>query len=426
MASIRLKYTKKNGSSVYEIRSTKSRTGGQKSISWVAPSGWSKKAIDRELKKVSAELDRMVKEGEILTKTEAREKAEAELHAEAQILTVRQYGEGVYIPYKLTECAARTVEYYESMLNRYIYPSIGDIKITKVRAVDLKHIIVNAQAKGLGFSTVRGIYLTLSQMFNQADKDDAIELNPMSKVDAPRRKKDEPKKQIEAFTDEQLAILGECLEKEPLKWKTFFYLLMDTGIRKGEACGLRWDSIDFNSGWITIGTNVVRVAGSGTTYVEVVAPKSGKTRRVIVSRRTLSLLEEMKEQSGQYEFVFVQRGEDGRPCALPMVPNSADNYLRVFTKKYGIDFKCNPHKFRHTAATKAIASGASIPAVSRMLGHAQISTTMNFYVHPDDKDVEEAYNILQTAIGRSPSDIYPRKIPDGHEKTERKMIVNDK
>lgn len=403
MASIRLKRIKKDGSKVFEIRAARQRGQAQKSMSWTAPAGWSQKSVDRELAKIAADLDRGVKSGEILTRPEQKEKDQTAAEEEAKIKTIQQYGDSVYIPYKQTECAARTVEYYQSTLRLYIYPAIGNKKIVDVRAVDLKKIITDAQTKGLGFSTVRGIYLTLAQMFDQANKDDVIEVNPMTKVRTPRRKKDDQKKEIEAFTAEQLDLLCECLEHEPLKWRTFFHFLMDTGVRKGEACGLRWDAIDFESGWVTIATNVINTSEDGKLVVQVVTPKTGKTRRVRVSASTLQLLREMKLQTGRFDYVFVQvrMTVDHKAINEPMSPQSADHYLRTFTKKYGIDFKCNPHKFRHTAATTAIRNGAPIPAVSRMLGHAQISTTMDFYVHPDDKDVEEACEILQAAIHRA-------------------------
>ena len=403
MASIRLRRTKEDGSKVYQIRATRQRGQAQKSISWTAPAGWSQKAIDRELTKIAADLDRGVKSGEILTRTEQKAKDQAAAEEEAKIKTVQQYGDSVYIPYKQTECAVRTVEYYKNVLRWYVYPAIGSKKVVDVRAVDLKKIITDAQTKSLGFSTVRSIYLTLSQMFDQANKDDVIEVNPMTKVSAPRRKKDDQKKQIEAFTDEQINVIRECLDQEPLKWRSFFCFLMDTGVRKGEACGLRWDAIDFSTGWVTIATNVINTIEDGRLVVQVVTPKTGKTRRVRVSPSTLQMLREMKLQTGRFDYVFVQTRMtvDRKPINEPLSPQSADQYLRKFTKKYGIEFKMNPHKFRHTAATKAIKNGAPIPAVSRMLGHAQISTTMDFYVHPDDKDVEEACDILQAAIYRA-------------------------
>ena len=400
MASIRLKRTNEDGTKVYEIRAARKRGQGQKSMQWIAPKGWSQKSIDRELNKVAAELDRQVKAGEVLTRAEQAAKEKAAADAEAKIKTVVLYGDTVYLPYKQTQVAARTLEYYTSMLKRYIYPAIGKMKITDVRAYNLKQIITDAQTRGLGFSTVRGIYLTLAQMFDQANKDDVIEVNPMSKVNAPRRRKDDKRRIIDTFTAEQMDHFNECLENEPLKWRAFFTLLSTTGVRKGEACGLRWDAVDFENGLITIRTNAIRTVEDGKTSVKVVKPKNGKTRVVPLFPETAQLLKEMQLQSGRFEYVFVQRGEDGRPCEKPLIPNTADHYLRQFMKKYSIDFKCNPHKFRHTFATNLIKNGVSLPVVAKYIGDNP-ETVARFYLHSNNDDVIQAGEVLQKASKRA-------------------------
>lgn len=405
MASIRLRRTKEDGSKVYQIRATRQRGQAQKSISWTAPAGWSQKAIDRELAKIAADLDRGVKSGEILTRAEKKAKDQAAAEEEAKIKTVRQYAESVYIPGKEGECSIRTVEYYKNALTRFIYPAIGNSKMTDVRAIDLKNIILNAQRKGLSYSTVRGIYLTMAQLFDQANKDDMIEVDPMTKVSAPRRRKDEVKREIEVFTDEELLTIRECLAHESLKWKAFFNFMLDTGARKGEVCAIKWENIDFKERCVKIDAtalNVQRPDGSGCDVI-VNKPKNGKTRNVYPSAEIMQMLREMQLQSGRFDYVFVQTRMtvDRKPINEPLSPQSADRYLRTFTKKYGIDFKMNPHKFRHTAATKMLASGVPLADASRVLGHSDPSVTARFYLHSNDDAVKQASEIYQKAIGRA-------------------------
>ena len=401
MASIREKGTRKDGRMAYEIRSV-NKSGEYISKSWVAPAGWAKKSIDRELAKVAAEFDRQVVSGEILSKKDRERIKKAEEEAAAQIKTVRQYGECIYIPAKRHECKIRTIEYYESMLANYIYPIIGEKKMVDVKPVDVRRVILSAQERKLGYSTIHGIYLTLAQFFKMATMEDAIDRNPMDKVEAPKRRKDELKHEIEAFTSEEIAHIRECFRKEPLKWRTFYMFMMDTGARKGEVCAIKWKNINFENGSVLIDSNIINVQrpGEGEERIQETTPKSGKARYVYPSEETMHLLREMQLQSGRFEHVFSQRGNDNRLNGKPLRPDSADQYLRKFAKKYGIEEKCNPHKFRHTFATLAIANGANIPAVSRALGHAQISTTMNYYVHPDEDAAKEASRILQKAIGQ--------------------------
>ena len=105
MASYRLRRTEEDGSKVYQIRAAHKRGQGAKSITWTAPAGWSQKSIYKQLEKLGAELDRQYASGEIMTRTEQKEKAEADAAEAAKIKTVHQYGDSVYIPYKQTECA---------------------------------------------------------------------------------------------------------------------------------------------------------------------------------------------------------------------------------------------------------------------------------------------------------------------------------
>ena len=405
MATTRLR-ERKDGSQFYEIRASRKRGDETPpTMRWSVPAGWSKRAIDRELTKVSAEFDRQYKAGEIVSKKERKAKEEAERIAleieNARIKTVNQYGEQIYLPEKSKEVALRTMEYYTTMLERYIYPVIGNYKLREVQETDLKRILNNAHDKGLAHSTQRGIYLTMKQLFDMAFIDHSIASNPMATIKAPKRNKEEIKRNVDSFTLEEISFINKCLEHEPLKWRALFRLIESTGIREGEASALKWDNIDFKSGTVTIDSNAICVSKAvDNNGVVVTTPKSGKERYVYPSAEVLQMLREMKLQTGAYTYVFPQRMKDGKLVDLPMRPQSIEQYLRKFNEKYSITFKCHPHKFRHTFATFAIANGAPITAVSKALGHAQVSTTMNIYAHANDEDVRRASATVQSALNQ--------------------------
>lgn len=403
MASVRLRRTKEDGSKVYQIRAARDRGQGQKSITWTAPANWSQKAIDKELQKIANDLDAKRESGEALTRAEQQAKDAAEAAEAAKIKTVRQYGDTIYIPGKEGECAYRTVEYYKTTLKRYIYPAIGDMIMPEVRPFMLKSIIQKAQNKGYSYSTVRGIYLTLSQLFDQANKDDMLEVNPMAKVNAPHRKKDNEKNEREIFTEEQLRTIHEALEHESLKWRTYFSVMMDTGCRKGEVCAISWDNIDFKKNTIKIDSNAVNVSDPDFIGERVLVskPKNGKTRIVPVSKETILMLREMKLQFGRYDFVFVQIGigSDNKPINKPLSPQSVDHFLRKISAKYNFDFKCHPHKFRHTVATMLLQNGVSLQDTAKLIGDNP-ETVARFYLHSTDDAVMKAGMILHKALGR--------------------------
>lgn len=404
MASIRLRRTNEDGSKVYQIRAKRVRGQSQKSINWIAPAGWSQTAIDRKLSDIAGDLDRGVKAGEILTRAEQKAKEKAAAEEAAKIKTVRQYGDSIYIPGKEGECAYRTVEYYKATLERYIYPVIGDVKMVDVRPVVLKGIIQKAQNKGFSYSTVRGIFLTLSQLFDQANKDDVIEVNPMAKVNAPHRKKDAEKAERDIYTAAQLQTIRDALEHESLKWRTYFSIMMDTGARKGEICALKWDNVDFVKGTVKIDCNAVNMSDADSVGEKVVVtrPKNGKSRIVPISAESIQMLREMKLQSGRFDFVFVQIGiaANNKPVNKPLSPQSADYFLRKISARYGFNFKCHPHKFRHTVATMLLQNGVSLQDTAKLIGDNP-ETVARFYLHSTDDAVMKAGKILHKALGRA-------------------------
>ena len=147
MATIRLR-EKKDGTQFYEIRASRKRGETPPTMRWEIPEGWSKRAIDRELNKVAAEFDRKYKTGELISKREMKERKRAAEEAEARIQTVKQYGELVYMPRKRVKCSDNTVLWYQYYLNKFIYPAIGDLKITQVTAAHIDNLVLKAQENG--------------------------------------------------------------------------------------------------------------------------------------------------------------------------------------------------------------------------------------------------------------------------------------
>ena len=404
MASYRLRRIEEDGSKVYQIMAARKRGEAQKSITWTAPATWSQRSIEKELNKLATDLDKKRESGEALTRTEQHAKeaeeaarAAAEAAEAAKIKTVKQYCNSIYIPGKESECAIRTVEYYKFVLENFIYTPIGNIKMPDVQPVMLKDIIQKAQMNNLSYSTVRRIYLVLSQVFDQATKDDVIEVNPMAKVDSPRRKKDQDITEIEIFTDEQLQTIRDALSHESLKWQTYFSVMMDTGCRKGEVCALRWDRINFDNKTLKIDLNAINADGK----VIVSKTKNGKSRIVPISEDTITLLHKLRPQSEQFDYVFIQTAFPywTKPTNLPLSPQSVNHYMQNLAEKNHFDFKCNPHKFRHTAASLMIENGVSLQDAARMIGD-NVETIARYYLHSTDDAAIKAGRILHKALGR--------------------------
>jgi integrase len=224
---------------------------------------------------------------------------------------------------------------------------------------------------------------------------DEIPRNPMDKVERPKPRKDEARKvDVEAYTEEETAYILECLEKEPLKWRVLMELMIDTGIRRGECCGLKWSNVDFQSNTITIEHNLCYTPEKGV-YLDT--PKNGKVRNINVAPEVMGLLKQLRTNEGVIKFspyVFTQDG-----TTEPMHPQSPTRYMQKFSAKYGIP-ELHPHKLRHTFASVCITNGADPASVSEIMGHSDVAVTFRMYVHPNKEKLKTTSNIFQEAIKR--------------------------
>ena len=391
MASTRKKTTK-DGKVYYEIRCV-SRTRPEYCCRWYPKDDWSAAYTERELQRQAAEIDRQYRSGELLTaKEEKALQAEAEREA-AKILTLKQYGDHVFMPAKAVTCSENTRSSFQSMLDLHVYPVIGDYKLTEVNTAMLRRLLMDFQNRGKSHATCVKLYVVISLLFKMAYEDEAIERNPMDRVHRPKPRKDEGKRaEVECFTASELRYILDCLDKEPLKWRTLIRLLIDTGIRRGECCGLQWRYVDFKAGTITIAHNLCYTKDAGV-YLDT--PKHGRSRTIDVSPEVMALLKELREEQAAKaisKYVFTQ---DDSP--EPMHPQTPEHYMRKFGKRNGVDH-LHPHKLRHSFASLAITSGADIVSVSEILGHASPAITLNVYSHASEESKRKASQIFREAL----------------------------
>ena len=173
----------------------------------------------------------------------------------------------------------------------------------------------------------------------------------------------------------------ETMDKHPpeTKYKLFCYIAMSTGMRKGEILGLEWKNIELDTGVI----HVVQAAKyNATEGMHIGPPKTEKGVRVVrVPADVVELLKLYKKEQAQYildmgdkwigtDFLFTQH--DGSLMSI----QTPYEWLREYCAKYGLTFKAI-HSMRHYVASAMILSHMEDIKVSRVLGHAQVSTTVN-------------------------------------------------
>ena len=395
MASTRKLHTK-DGKPFYEITVSRGRGKPRLTSRWYPPEGWSQRAIDRELAKAAAEFERRVKTGEALTRQEEKERRRQEELEAAKIKTLNQYGEAVYMPSLTARCSENTRASYQGNLDNWIYPAIGELKLPEITAANLSALLLSMQSEGKSHATVVKVYTILQGLFKMAYMTDVIGKNPMDKVERPKPRKDELRAQgAEAYTAEEIRHIWNSLEQEPLKWRALVRLLIDTGMRRGECCGLQWANVDFRENTITICGNLCYTPNKGV-YMDT--PKNGRTRTVDVDPGVMALLWQLRQEQARgamSTYVFTQEGSPE-----PMHPQSPARYLKKFSEKYGVS-DLHPHKLRHSFASIAITCGADIASVSEKLGHTDKAVTLRMYTHADQESMKRASKIFREAVNLS-------------------------
>lgn len=398
MASIKKEYDK-SGAVVYKVQVSNGR-GRKVKRSWRPADGWSAKTIERELNKFAATLENELASGELATRKEAQEQKRLEELERAKMRTLQQYGDGVFMPMKELSFSENARSNYCMTLNKHIYPALGAFLLEEITPAMVTAVLTDIQRNGAKQATLAKVYLILSGIFKMAYLDGSISANPMWKVERPKPRKDETvKDELEkAYTIQELQSIFQHLENEPLKWRCFVYLLFDTGIRRGEACGLQWSDIDFENASITIRHNLQYTPSKG---IYMAATKNGKTRTVDIGSDTIALLRAQRQAQANRaisKFVFTQENSPE-----PIHPQSPTRYFKMFEKRYGIkDF--HPHKLRHSSASVAITNGADVVSVSHRLGHSDTAVTLRMYAHANAESIRRAGEITREALKRTSCD----------------------
>ncbi|WP_455722404.1 tyrosine-type recombinase/integrase [Dysosmobacter welbionis] len=290
-------------------------------------------------------------------------------------------------------------------IDRFL-PVLGNLKLTELRPEHFRQLYANLRkvknqktGKPLSECTVEGVHACLCGILSDAMEGGFLDHNPAWRTYRYAGKKKEKAIADEATTQRLIT----ALEEESLKYETYFKLIIATGMRRGECCGLQWGDINWQERSIHIQRNVVKVTG------EDIIVKETKTvagdRYVYFSLEMESLLKEFQRECAweaetydnrkleDTDYIFRRHG-----CRLPMTPTTFTWRFKLILKKHGLPAALNVHSLRHTNASLLIAGGADVATVAGLLGHSQPSTTLDIYTHAFDKNKKAASRVLQEGL----------------------------
>lgn len=300
-----------------------------------------------------------------------------------------------------------TMKNYIYMYEMFVRPTFGKKRLVTVKKSDVRGFYNRlADEKILKISTIDGIHNVLHQVFQVAVDDEYIRNNPTDNMlkelkqahcmDSEKRK---------ALTMEEEKIFLEYLMQKPKyrHWYPVFYIMANTGMRVGEITGLRWRDIDFDEGLISVNHTLVYYnhRDEHGCYYSINTPKTKAGERTIPMtdqvKNAFQMEREYQEEvgissidriDGYDDLVFVNRfgmvqSQSTLNKAIKRIMRDCngeilDNAVPGKEPTLLPDFSC--HSLRHTFATRLCESGTNIKVIQDVLGHADVSTTMNIYV----------------------------------------------
>jgi len=300
-----------------------------------------------------------------------------------------------------------TFKNYIYMFELFVKPVFGKNKISMVKKSDIRRFYNSlADGKILKITTIDNVHNVLHQVFQVAVDDNIIRSNPTDGMlkelklshGFEREKKN-------ALTVEQQKLFFDFLmnNSKNQHWYPIFYIMANTGMRVGEITGLRWRDIDLDEGIISVNHTLVYYnhRDEKGCYFSINTPKTQAGVREIpmtdgVKKAFLmekeyqknAEIESVSRVDGYDDFIFVNRygmvqNQGNLNKAIRRIMRDCNDEV---LEKFGADsnpillphFSC--HILRHTFATRLCESGINIKVIQSVLGHADVSTTMNIYV----------------------------------------------
>ena len=283
---------------------------------------------------------------------------------------------------------------YASLTRSHILGS--DLGTMPLRSVKPRHVeawVTGLRSKGLRPSTVRQIYTVLRAILDTAVRDDLLARNPAAALTRPKVEK----REAAYLVPDQIRTLLAAAEGS--RYAALFALLVNTGLRRGEALALHWTDIDLEDRVLRVRGTLSRVDGN----LVVTTTKTERSRRSVpLSSAAVEILrgvrarqraERLHAGSQWVQTPFVFTTELGEPCD----PRNALRALKAASAKAGLP-GIGLHTLRHSSASVMIVNGVPLKVVSEILGHASIAITGDVYGHVSPDVSREALDRLSAAL----------------------------
>lgn len=278
---------------------------------------------------------------------------------------------------------------YTLLIENHIIPIFGKAFI--IEEIDVQNFVFKKLDAGLSHKTIKDILIVLKMILKFGAKNKWLDYTPFD-IQFPTERE---KHSLEVLTKSDQKKIMNYIQEHFTFRNLGVYICLSAGMRIGEVCALTWEDVDTENGIISVNQTIQRiyVIEEGVRKTELIldTPKTKNSiREIPISKDLLRILKPFKKIVNPSFFVLTND-------AKPTEPRTYRSYYKNLMKELNMpDLKF--HGLRHSFATRCIESNCDYKTVSVLLGHSNISTTLNLYVHPNMEQKKKAIEQMFKAL----------------------------
>jgi len=285
-----------------------------------------------------------------------------------------------------------TKKSYQGRYDNRIKPVMGKLQLKDVKPIHCQQVLNLADSKGDSSGSMVKIRSLMTMLFTSAIENQLITYNPVVKSVKSAKKVPKERRVLTQEEQKQFTEVG----KDTAHYDEYMFILT-TGLRIGELTSLKWSDIDWKNNAINIRTTAYKVDDefednpTKTRASRRTVPLTNKAREILINKKKEN--DELKIVNVQYyDNVFIN-------CNGNLTTNQVYNKcLKKIIKKIGIVDAFSVHNLRHTFATRCIEAGMKPKTLQKILGHENIATTMDLYVHVTNDELMEEIRLIEGVI----------------------------